>query len=79
MKPIPQQPEPGHRVTYLDRRPASTVPHPRRRGTVTGHAVFDAYTNQTWVPVHADGLADDVEPRWVTTNQIIDVEAPRSP
>ena len=76
MKPVPprQQPEPGHRVTYLDR--ASTVPRPRRHGTVTGRAVFDAYTNQTWVPVHADGLADDVEPHWVTTNQIVEVEAP---
>lgn len=78
MKPTSpfRQPEPGHRVTYLDRQRASAVPRPRRHGTVTGQAVFDAYTNQTWVPVHADGLADDVEPHWVTTNQIVAVEAP---
>jgi hypothetical protein len=63
-------------VTYFDRRQAAAVPRPRHHGTVAGHAVFDAYTNKTWVPVHTDGVPDDVEPHWVSTNQIVEVEAP---
>ncbi|TNC24205.1 hypothetical protein [Amycolatopsis alkalitolerans] len=62
----------GHRVTYLPGRHKSGT-RLCRRGVVTGAPVFDAYTNNTWVPVHAEGQASDQEPEWVRASDIVDV------
>ena len=46
-----------------------------RRGVVAGGAVFDEYTDITWVPVRVDGRALDTEPEWVRAENIIEVGA----
>ncbi|WP_328609630.1 hypothetical protein OG943_11050 [Amycolatopsis sp. NBC_00345] len=65
----------GRQVTY---RPGGCRSGARlvcRRGVVAGGAVFDEYTDITWVPVRVDGRALDTEPEWVRAENIIEVGA----
>ncbi|HEY2059322.1 MAG TPA: hypothetical protein VGH57_13215 [Amycolatopsis sp.] len=65
----------GRQVTY---RPGGGRAGARlrcRQGVVAGGAVFDAYTDITWVPVRVEGRALDTEPEWVRAENIIEVRA----
>lgn len=65
----------GRQVTY---RPGGCRAGARllcRQGVVAGGAVFDEYTDITWVPVRVDGRALDTEPEWVRAENIIEVRA----
>ncbi|MDT8912900.1 hypothetical protein [Amycolatopsis sp. PS_44_ISF1] len=63
----------GLAVTYRSGGCRSRLPC--RRGVVAGGAVFDRYTDITWVPVRGDGRALDTEPEWVRAENIIEVSA----
>ncbi|WP_236796949.1 hypothetical protein [Amycolatopsis sp. GM8] len=62
----------GYRVTYLPGRRQNGT-RLCRRGVVSGEPVFDEYTNNTWIPVRAEGQAPDEEPDWVRAGDVVDV------
>lgn len=62
----------GYRVTYVPGR-RQNGSRLCRRGVVVGEPVFDEYTNNTWVPVRAEGHAPDDAPEWVRSGDIVDV------
>ncbi|MTD55782.1 hypothetical protein [Amycolatopsis pithecellobii] len=65
----------GARVTYRVRGRSGDGPRPCCHGTVAGEPIFDRYTMEVWVPVQPDGASDDVEPRLIRKESIIEVTA----
>lgn len=63
----------GTRVTYTVRGRSGEVTRSSCTGTIAGKPIFDRYTMEVWIPVQPDGASEDVEPRLIRRETIIEV------